>query len=303
MSASLPVDIVIFQHLQIVGFFDLASATLILYNYVLTLGDEIEYIWRVRWTGITVLFFATRYLPFIDVGLFLTHQLLDNPSPHTCSVLDHINGFSFLTGITIADMILMVRTWAIWNRDPRTAGILIAVFLATFTPMYYFLYQFLNSVQFAQDPFPEFTGCFISKASPVLFGSYVLLMGFETGIFAMTLFKACRTTLSERDVQSTLWRTLYRDGLLFYFYLLAISVLNVLILLFAPREMANMLAFMHRTLHALVSGSIVINLRRALFDIDNETEVTHRSVARSEPVGHGFAQYKSFESDCSKWQV
>jgi len=287
MSAITQAEIVIFQHLQIVGFFDLASATLILYNYVLTLSDEIEYIWRKKWSGVTFLFLATRYLPFIDVGLFLTHQLLDNPSPHTCSVLDHINGWSFMIGITIADMILVVRTLAIWNRDPRTAGILVAIFIATFTPIYYFLYEFLNSVKFAENPLPGFTGCFISSASPVLFGSYVLLMAFETVIFGMTLYKACR---SHKKTQSTLLRTLYRDGLLFYFYLLAISVLNVLILLFAPREMANMLAFMHRTLHALLSASMLINLRRARSDASNDTEVTYQSAPR----------YNSFESD-RKW--
>jgi len=300
MSASLEVEIVIFQNLEIVGFFDLASATLILYNYVLTLRDEIEYFWGVKWTGVTLLFFATRYLPFIDVGIFLTHQILDSPSPHLCSVLDHINGWSFMIGITVADIILMVRTWAIWNRTPRIAGVLVVIFLATFIPMYYCLYLFLNSVQFARDPLKEFTGCFISSASPILFGSYALLMAFETIIFTMTLVKAWR---SHKNVQSTLLRTLYRDGLLFYFYLMAISILNVLVLIFAPREMANMLAFMHRTLHALLSGSILINLRRARADIGNGTEATKAtnwSVARPESGGRGLADSYSFKSDSTE---
>jgi hypothetical protein len=104
-------------------------------------------------------------------------------------------------------VILMVRTWAIWNRTPRIAGVLVVIFLATFIPMYYCLYLFLNSVQckksiclcdyltwinmtVAKDPLKEFTGCLISSASPILFGSYALLMAFETGQYAL-LFPSC----------------------------------------------------------------------------------------------------------------
>lgn len=41
------------------------------YDFLLSFPDEVNLIWPSRWNLIKVLFFLTRYLPFLDISLVL----------------------------------------------------------------------------------------------------------------------------------------------------------------------------------------------------------------------------------------
>lgn len=50
------------------------------YDYFLTLGMEVEFVWSSRWGFMKVLYLLQRYLPFLDsVGLCLMRECLTNP--------------------------------------------------------------------------------------------------------------------------------------------------------------------------------------------------------------------------------
>lgn len=42
------------------------GATMFLYDYLLTLGMEVDLVWSSKWTFMKVLYLAQRYLPFVD---------------------------------------------------------------------------------------------------------------------------------------------------------------------------------------------------------------------------------------------
>ena len=46
------------------------------YDYVLTLGQELDLIWASEWSLVKVLFFAARYGPFIDMPATLLRELI-----------------------------------------------------------------------------------------------------------------------------------------------------------------------------------------------------------------------------------
>jgi len=181
----------------------------------------------------------------------------------------------FNVGMTAADLILIARTWAIFNHNKKVLVFLIILILAIWVPSLYFLQLHLNSVRFAQMPAPNAPGCLLTQESHILFGSYVLLTVFETVIFVFTLVQAMRSY--SKDHKSPLWATLYRDGtsilcnsrvvsgthstsgLLFYFYLFSFSVFNVVML----KILQDFAAWPHRVLHSVLSTRILLNLRVA----------------------------------------
>ena len=74
-----------------------------IYDYILTFSDEINHIWRKRWSSFTIIVLATRYLPFLESVLVLlgkkllmSHffscweyhvvKFLINPSSHACNI-------------------------------------------------------------------------------------------------------------------------------------------------------------------------------------------------------------------------
>jgi hypothetical protein len=52
-------QVLIFAH-TVVG------STMFLYDYLITLGMEVDLVWSSKWTFMKVLYFAQRYLPFVD---------------------------------------------------------------------------------------------------------------------------------------------------------------------------------------------------------------------------------------------
>ncbi|KAF9014840.1 hypothetical protein BDZ89DRAFT_962522, partial [Hymenopellis radicata] len=41
------------------------------YDYLLTLDQEVELVWRAKWNVTKILYLATRYLPFVDIVVVL----------------------------------------------------------------------------------------------------------------------------------------------------------------------------------------------------------------------------------------
>ena len=70
--------------------FEEICIALVIYDYVLTLSREIEYIWFSPWNVIKILFLAQRYLPFVDV------TMLSIFGP--CPLMPHLPVSQFLSG-------------------------------------------------------------------------------------------------------------------------------------------------------------------------------------------------------------
>lgn len=67
-------------------------------------------------------------------------------SPQTCTVVYKTIGYQLGSGTLYAEIILSVRTWVIWNRNPRVAFGLAFGLVICWIPIFYFLAQSLNSL-------------------------------------------------------------------------------------------------------------------------------------------------------------
>jgi len=170
-----------------------------------------------------------------------------------------IQSWFYLVGIFVALSILVVRTSAIWINSRKIAWSLRLLLVGMFAGSAYFLSRFVRSVILGASPSPKaLPGCFIIYANTTLWIPYLFILIFETCIFAMTLYKLIKDS-GHRS--STLARTIYRDGIVFYAYLLSISIVNIAVLNAVPPEMKTTLTGLHRTLHVLFSERIILNIR------------------------------------------
>ncbi|KZP25113.1 hypothetical protein FIBSPDRAFT_820999 [Athelia psychrophila] len=55
---------------QNIIYFDVFSACVLVYDYILTFNSEVTLIWGEPWKLLKVLFLLSRYLPFADTTLF-----------------------------------------------------------------------------------------------------------------------------------------------------------------------------------------------------------------------------------------
>ncbi|KIP07404.1 hypothetical protein PHLGIDRAFT_423189 [Phlebiopsis gigantea 11061_1 CR5-6] len=223
------------QRFQLDAYFNAGALSLLAYDFTLTFDDEVELIWKTRWNLTKVLWFLTRYPAFIDSTLSIYHQVGTNVAIRTCGMLYSISGWMFLWGIWIAEIILIIRTWAIWGRNHYIGGTLFTLLCGLWIVSAVYLNQFLHSFTFvlAKNISPILTGCVITSSGDQLWISFVILMIFESIILTLTAIKGIQQF---RRSSSPLVTSLYRDGMIFYVYLFGISVINVSVLLAAPAE-------------------------------------------------------------------
>ncbi|KAJ7689619.1 hypothetical protein B0H17DRAFT_1331721 [Mycena rosella] len=211
-----------------------ACATVLAYDWICTLDQEILYVWTgPRWSMATLFFVLNRYLPFIDVGIALSELHIHNPLPG----------------------ILMLRTAALWERKRGVLISLFTIYICTLISAAVFIQLELASLEYIST---NKVGCKLARVGSIGIFSYLMLLMSETTIVAMTAVKAYRDLRYSRQP----WIVqLYRDGILFYVYLLVISVANILVPILAPSMFSNWLATPQRVLHSVLCTRVLLLIR------------------------------------------
>ncbi|KAF8995896.1 hypothetical protein BDQ17DRAFT_966015 [Cyathus striatus] len=264
--------------LRLVASFDVGSSMLFAYDIFLTLGLEIELVWCSKWTYMTVLYLLQRYLPIIDtLWLVLQHQVGIGLSKSACHLVYTASGWTFIVGFMASEIILTLRAFAIWNRNKILLVGLPIFFICCWVPDIIFMHLFLRSMEFGDLPSPAFTGCLVVNGSSILAMCWVVLMIYEAGIVILIVIPGVASYRSGGNTE--LYRTVYRDGVLYYVTLLALSALNVVLILTLPRGYVNLLssfaiflwssahsltsAFsVERILHSILTSRVILHLRQ-----------------------------------------
>jgi len=239
------------------GYVDSASVAILVYDYFLTLPNEVRLIWPYPGSLITVLFFIIRYPPVLDSAVLLTRGF-SSTSVSAYRALYDAQVYFYVAGLFFSNVVLLLRTAAVWNNSRRVLIGLIALLTVVGTISVYFVVGYLSGLQFQHSPFPSAPGHFVEDNKNTLYVPYASLMIFETVVLILTLLKA-----SGLKQVSDLHKTVYRDSLYFYFCLFAISTANVAVLAAGPVELRPILTSPHRVLHSILSGRLILNINEA----------------------------------------
>ncbi|KAK0444974.1 uncharacterized protein EV420DRAFT_978433 [Desarmillaria tabescens] len=129
------------------------SATVLLYDLLLLLPTEIDYVWLPRPLHPHLLLFALNcYLPLIDMVVNI-NQLLHKPTPTQCRQFAFVAGPLMALGIFTSQVILMIRTYAIWDRHRVVFWCFIGTGIFCFIPGVVCLAIELKTLQFIELPF------------------------------------------------------------------------------------------------------------------------------------------------------
>ncbi|KAJ8515750.1 hypothetical protein ONZ45_g6868 [Pleurotus djamor] len=193
--------------LLFVKYTNIGSGSILIYDYLLTLGDEALLVWPSPWGVGKIFFFLTRYPALLDtVGL--DYRLFAFSLPQqTCTILASISG-----------VIMTVRVWAMWDRSKRLArflGVVIVIVVALSTVMFAKFASNYRYIDPSTATIPPMRGCHPEHGNNLSFVSFTALLGFELLMFALTIIKAL-PELMKKNKPTGFLRRLYWDGKLYH---------------------------------------------------------------------------------------
>jgi hypothetical protein len=236
-----------------------ATFTLLYYDYLLTVCSEIALIWYSPWNYTKVLFILARYIPILYGSFFIYDQMCLNNSMDTCEWTFQAGTWLIQVGIPVAEGILALRTWAVWRRDPRI-GVGLAILISGCLILEcIFTYRYSRSLKFDPPLYVGFRGCSFDTTGRPLF--IVLLVIGMTEIVVLGLMMISAFRLYRSGDRNELSNIIHRDGVLFYIYLLCVTLVSIVMIASLPLDLHFILIPFLGVLYSVSATRIIINIR------------------------------------------
>ncbi|KAK0186997.1 hypothetical protein F5146DRAFT_760852 [Armillaria mellea] len=227
----------------------IASVTVIVYDLLLLLPTEVNYVWLPRPVHpLLPLFALNRYLPLVNVAICM-HWLLHESGVAWCHQLYTITGPLAILEIFTSQLILMIRTYAIWDRHRMVLWCFIGIVIFCFTPSVVMLIILIRS----QVVGPTNHDC-LSHSSKVPNFLYIPVVVSETIIASLTLFKGIQHLRLPFHPFVT---EFYVSGMFFYVCILFITLANILLPMWA-HDIVPFLTFFQTIFHSILSNRILL---------------------------------------------
>ncbi|KAJ7353366.1 hypothetical protein DFH08DRAFT_856639 [Mycena albidolilacea] len=231
-----------------------ASATLFLFDYCLTFFDELRFIWVQRHSTSTILFWVARYAAMASTIVTLCQ------TPTTSLPLANLDTGLRSIAIVAAEAILAVRTWAIWERKKSILIFLCLVSAAALGGNMIMIVRGINNTHKSLDG-----NCtvIVNTRSRAYLIPYVVVIAYET----MTMSLSAARILKWRSqitpsTQTPLLDTLWNDGLMYFTWMIALGIVNIIIILHGGVHVRTGGAQLQTSLHSILSTRIILHLAK-----------------------------------------
>ncbi|EJD46758.1 hypothetical protein AURDEDRAFT_164210 [Auricularia subglabra TFB-10046 SS5] len=242
--------------------------TLFAYDWVLTSGDEIQFIWSGNLKGINLVFLALRYG---TLGLLVwdyAPSALFNTLTLQVQTLVSVGGM-LLVGLVV-QVLLQVRLYAIYNRSRIilwTNSVLTIVVLILTVMLYLVLTTKIKDVSEAAK-----AECLACGDYPRTYAvEYIAPLVFELYLAALAVRKAWINRDSLRELGNDGILEILVRGSVQYFALMASGAATSMILFLAAPNYTQWVDVLSIVISAVGGTRLIISMRRALLVTDNLT--------------------------------
>jgi len=256
---------------QIARYANIATLALLAYDYLLTFEDERRLIWQTKWSVTKAIFIANRYTPFIGI-IGLVYVLVGFPAgdPHCKSAFLAASSFIFLSYV-VTEFILYLRAYAVWGCTRKILAVCILSLTLIYTTMLYYSIRFITSLSVINNvPSILHTGCIRLPQNKQDLSSFIILVCSEAFALLLLAMKAGRRN------QSKILRTMFRDGVLYFFLIILASLVNIFILKFTPASLNSFLLPMQSLLHSIFCSRLMLSIKRLACNDSTLASSTHK---------------------------
>jgi len=205
---------------EIARIMSIATFSLTVYEYVITLDEEVKYFWTNQWTISQILFFLNRYLPPVIMIISIVCFSVSNPLPEFCKPAIQAVFLLNIAAITIIQAILVIRIWYLFQGSRCIQIGIILGFVGSVALSLVFLYLSANNLVILKS---EFSGIHIkgcrAERPPNFWRIYLPSLILHSILYVLTAVKALKNRRLLKD--APILKRLLRDGGFFYFIVFA----------------------------------------------------------------------------------
>jgi len=220
-----------------------AIITAVGYDYLLTFPQEIEYIWNRPWTRVSTLFILSRYCGLISLITYCFEgvSFMAGGSANICSAIGIIHIWSYNLFLGSADLMMVLRTWAMYDRSRAILVVLLTLYFVEMAPAFILagldsdakylavsVVHELGSSSFCSYNYTQLTGTWSEAV--------IILQMIFGGVLCMLVSAQCARRSLQMYHATNQWQLnqymglLVRQGVVYFF---AFFLLNLINLLFA----------------------------------------------------------------------
>ncbi|KAI0766388.1 hypothetical protein BD413DRAFT_570526 [Trametes elegans] len=238
----------------------LASFTALVWDHFVTLGDEIEYIWKRKKGPLIYLFFLNRYLTPLGFIINLFAYFSPVWTPEMCQHFVRYEGSMTVIGINTTALMMLLRIYAMYEGKRIVVAIVTVVFCVEFgvnawllthgiavrhtggitactmifDPNQVYVPSHIVSSGDATHPVP------LSSKGLIASSSAWLPLIYDTVVLFFTVKRTYRGI--KNPTAGHIMRILLKEGLLYYSVIFTITLILTLMIVFAPDGLKNLTA-------------------------------------------------------------
>jgi hypothetical protein len=240
--------------LQISKYANIGTLAILIFDYCITFEDEVHWTWSRPWGLIRIIFTISRYLPFVGSGM-TAYAVLRPSGPCPASGAENI---IHIISIVAAEGLLVIRTWAFWQKSRKLLiGLLI---YSAATVIGAVSMNLLPNHQLISNDASMIPGPCNFEASRNAALVYAILAQFECVILILTAYKWFHD-YRDSEIHSSIVATVYGGSMLYISCIIAITVTNVIIDAALPIGLSNMFDTLQIVIHSVVASRILFHLR------------------------------------------
>lgn len=233
-------------------------AALFVYDFLLTVADEIEYVWSSSPTLADWLFYATRYSAVPEISLQLLFCFGGLDSSTKCRIVGGYTCLSLSIGMLLSQSIVALRTWALWNGSRAFRLLCGLIGLSVCAVCSYLTLQWIFRTRFSA--IPQLHGCTFVAPYRKVYLAWVLFSVVDFALLVLTVVKGREHF---RPGSPRLASMLYREAFAYFSLTLVLSVANVLVAAFATERFQGLVIGFQRILYLNLACRVIIHLRAA----------------------------------------
>ncbi|KAF9777632.1 hypothetical protein BJ322DRAFT_1095726 [Thelephora terrestris] len=234
-----------------------------LYDYLLTLGDELQYAWQGRRSWVFALFVANRYFPAVYI-LWL-HFVLFHYSQSFCLHTKWVPVLQSNAITTLAQIAVSLRVYAITHKNTTIGGILVLQIAAGIC------FGIFSAVEIGLgplQPFPdinldEFKLCIFKLWRVGQLAYYNLAMTFDVIVFLIIAIAAWKERTHRYPGIPSILDTIVRDATKYFLLISSVHLLSVLFVFVAPVDIQLFPPMVNMVLVPVMTSRLMVSLKKA----------------------------------------